>query len=112
MQRFAMLLGSCLVLGSCAGLGLPIDDGTNPAWVEVRLAEQDEQGDGRTAPRVIPVTSFTQSEADAMDRKAAELLQRRAELNADTAATDRPADQSETSDFVREGQDRTAPPEY
>ena len=108
MQRFLTLCAPALLLGACAGLDVPVSDGENPAWVEDRL---DERGDGRAAPTVVPVTSFSRRDQDAMRDSTEDLLRKREALNAAARATDRPADESDTSDFVETGRDRTTPPE-
>jgi hypothetical protein len=105
MKRFFAAVCLAVPASACAIVDMPDPDAGQPAWAEQRIAA----GDRRGAPAVIPVTSLQPGEEAALERSARELVAKRELLDAEAARL-LAEQQSGTSDFLAEGQERTSPP--
>ena len=108
MHHVLIAVSITLLVGGCAVVDMPVNSVSHPGWVEERL---DNAGDGRQAPRVVPVTSIPASEANAMDAAAQRLLAERAAIEAEARQRDEENRRSPAEDFASEGQARTQPPQ-
>lgn len=107
MTRLIPVLLFCGFANACAVIDMPVDDGSNPAWVEERLAEGAEE---RAAPVAIPERRLGASEQAALEAGQVDVMQQREALEAGYAESGRTATSS-AEDFVADAQERTTPPE-
>ncbi|MAK64690.1 MAG: hypothetical protein CMF75_08140 [Maricaulis sp.] len=106
MHRFVTHVILSGLMTGCASTGLVTSDADRPDWVRERLAD----GDRRDAPAVIPVTSLSRQDAEALDAEARRLIEEREQLDAEAERLIREPGQSSADEFVNEGQERTTPP--
>ena len=107
MTRLIPVLLFCGFANACAVIDMPVNDGSNPAWVEERLAEDTE---AREAPIVIPDRRIAADEEAALASGRTDVLQQREAMEAGHAASGRTATSS-AEEFVADAQERTTPPE-
>lgn len=107
MTRLIPVLLFCGFANACAVIDMPVNDGSNPAWVEERLAEGAQE---RAAPVAIPERRIAPDEEAALAAGQTDVLQQRAAMEAGQAETGRTATSS-AEEFIADAQERTTPPE-
>ncbi len=107
MTRLIPVLLFCGFANACAVIDMPVNDGSNPAWVEERLAEGAEE---RVAPVAIPERRLGSEEQAELAAGQVNVLQQREAMEAGHAESGRTATTS-AEDFIADAQERTTPPE-
>lgn len=107
MTRLIPVLLFCGFANACAVIDMPVNDGSNPAWVEERLAEGAET---RVAPVAIPERRLGADEQAELAAGQVTVLQQRDAMEAGRAENGRTATSS-AEEFMADARERTTPPE-